>query len=140
MEQQIKIPITPTLQGIAREVEWMGFSFWYHDKQEAEMLCRIWMLDNESNRLENADLAQGRTVRISISNRNRVTEQGVTIAIPTEENGTQEAWNNGIPEYDFYFGAFMLQANGTPLDVILGSMQLMAQIKDENNLTRFDRP
>lgn len=134
INQTIKIPITPTLQGIAREVEWTGFSYWYHKRQEAEMLCEIWMLDNEGNRLENIDLAQGRTVRISISNRNRVTEQGVTISPESED------WVNGIPEYDFYFNAFMLQANGTPLDVIIGSLQLMAQLKDENNLTRFDRP
>jgi len=140
MEQQIKIPITPTLQGIAREVEWVGFPNWDHETKEAEMKCRIWLLDDKGNRMENADLAQGRTVRISISNRNRVTNEGITIPMPTEENDTQEAWNNGIPEYDFYFNAFMLQANGTPLDVILGSMQLMAQLKDENNLTRFDRP
>jgi hypothetical protein len=140
INQTIKISITPTLQDIAREVEWVGFSYWYHDRQEAEMLCRIWMIDSEGNRLKNADLAQGRTVRISISNRNRVTSEGVTIPMPTEENKMQEAWDNGIPEYDFYFGAFMLQADGTPLDVIVGSLQLMAQLKDENNLTRFDRP
>lgn len=134
MTQEIKIPITPTLQGIAREVSFTGFSFWYHDRQEAEMLCRVWLLDSDGEKLQNADIRQGRTVRIEISNRNRVDANGIVIEPPTEENDTSEQWKAGIPEYDFYFGAFMLNPQGTPLDVILQAMQVLAQFN------RFDRP
>lgn len=126
-DQEIKIPITPTLGGIDREVEFTGFSFWYHDRQDAEMLCRVWLLDAEGNRLENADIQQGRTVRIEISNRNRVTAEGIVIAPDTPE------WEQGIPEYDFYFGAFMLNPEGTPLQVILQAITTLAQFN------RFDR-
>ena len=133
MNQEIKISITPTLQGIAREAEFAGFSFWYHDRQEAEMLCKVWLLDEQGNQLENVDVRQGRTVRISISNNNRVTPEGVTINPETPE------WQNGIPEYDFYFNAFMLSPQGSPVQVILGALQIMATLQDENGLTRFDR-
>ena len=134
INQEIFIPITPTVEGIKRIVKFEGFNFWYHTRKIAEMSCSIWMVNNDNQPIKNLDLNQGRAIRIEISNNNRVTEQGITIAPNSID------WQNGIPEYDFYFSAFMLQANGTPLDVILGSMQLMAQLKDENNLTRFDRP
>jgi len=128
MTQEIKIPISPTLQGVAREAEFAGFSFWYHDRQEAEMLCRVWLLDSEGNRIENADIQQGRVVRIEISNRNRVNEQGIVIEPDSEE------WQAGVPEYDFYFNAFMLNPEGTPLQVIIQAVQILAQFN------RFDRP
>jgi hypothetical protein len=128
MTQEIKIPITPTLQGIAREAEFTGFSFWYHDRQEAEMLCRVWLINSEGNRIENADIQQGRVVRIEISNRNRVNEQGIVLDPNSEE------WQLGIPEYDFYFSAFMLNTESTPLQVIIQAMQILAQFN------RFDRP
>lgn len=125
--QTIKIPITPTLGGIAREVEFTGFSFWYHDRQEAEMLCKVWLVDEQGQRVQNADIQQGRTVRIEISNRNRVTAEGIVI----DHNAPE--WQQGIPEYDFYFGAFMLNTEATPLQVILQAMTTLAQFN------RFDR-
>jgi hypothetical protein len=128
MEQQIKIPITPTVEGIARIAAFEGFGFWYHSRQKAEMICSVWMVDSEGNIIESIDLNQGRWVRIEISNVNRVTEQGIVIP-PDDPNLA-----NGIPEYDFYFGAFMLNPQGTPLDVIVQAMIIL------NQFNRFDRP
>ena len=133
MTQTIEINITPTLAGIPRKVEFTGFSFWYHDKKEAEMLCKVWLLDENGELLENADLKQGRVVRIEISNRNRVDQNGVLIEPPTEENDTSVAYENGIPEYDFYFNAFMLNPNGTPVEVITQAITILSQYN------RFDR-
>ena len=133
MTQEIKIQIQPTLQGIPRVVEFIGFSFWYHDRKEAEMLCKVWLLDDQGQPIQNADIQQGRTVRVEISNRNRVNEQGVVIEPPTEENDTSEEWEKGIPEYDFYFTAFMLNPEGAPVNIILQAMQQLAFYN------RFDR-
>jgi hypothetical protein len=127
MEQKIIIPISPTLGGMLREVEWVGFSYWYHDKQEAEMLCKVWLLDDQGNRLQNVDIQQGRVVRIEISNRNKVDVNGLVI------EPTDSAWENGIPEYDFYFGAFMLDPQGTPIQVISQALQVL------ENFNRFNR-
>lgn len=126
INQEVKIKISPTVGGIERFVHWNGFSFWYHERQEAEMLCTVVLMENEE-RVQNPDLVQDRTVRIEISNRNRVGQNGVVIAPDTPE------WEQGIPEYDFYFGAFMLNPEGTPLQVILQAITTLAQFN------RFDR-
>jgi hypothetical protein len=125
MNQEIKIKISPTVGGIERHVHWNGFSYWYHERQEAEMLCTVVLMQNDE-RVQNPDLVQDRTVRIEISNRNRVTQEGVLIPPPSEENDTSEAWATGIPEYDFYFGSFMMNQEMTSLQVIMYALSQLA--------------
>jgi hypothetical protein len=119
MNQEVKIKISPTVGGIERFVHWNGFSYWYHERQEAEMLCTVVLIQNDE-RVENPDLVQDRTVRIEISNRNKVTQDGVLIELNTPE------WATGIPEYDFYFGSFMMNQEMTSLQVIMYALSQLA--------------
>jgi hypothetical protein len=119
INQEVKIKISPTVGGIERFVHWNGFSYWYHERQEAEMLCTVVLMQNEE-RVKNPDLVQDRTVRIEISNRNKVTEDGVLI--PPDD----EKWATGMPEYDFYFGSFMMNQEMTSLQVIMYALSQLA--------------
>jgi hypothetical protein len=119
INQEVKIKISPTVGGIERFVHWNGFSYWYHERQEAEMLCTVVLMQNDE-RVQNPDLVQDRTVRIEISNRNRVTQDGILIH-PDDEN-----WATGIPEYDFYFGSFMMNQEMTSLQVIMYALSQLA--------------
>jgi hypothetical protein len=119
INQEVKIKISPTVGGIERFVHWNGFSYWYHERQEAEMLCTVVLMQNDE-RVQNPDLVQDRTVRIEISNRNRVTQEGILIPSDAPE------WATGIPEYDFYFGSFMMNQEMTSLQVIMYALSQLA--------------
>lgn len=125
MNQEIKIQITDSL-GFERWVKWCGFSNWDHERQEAEMLCKVILIDGE-NKVSNADIQQDRLVRIEISNRNRVDQEGVLIPHDNEN------WATGIPEYDFYFVSFMLNNETNGVQVLMYAMTKL----DEH--LRFER-
>jgi hypothetical protein len=153
MIQPIEKPISSTtIDGhiIARKVRFEGIQYFEYSQKHAQIIWKVFLIDTEGEYINHPDVNQGRIVLSPIVNTNRVNELGITITkeyimSQNPQNFEEESsleyntrinelynneWNNGTPEFDFYFNSLTIY----PLSIVLNqAIDLL------DSLGRFDR-
>jgi hypothetical protein len=146
----IKIRINKSPKtGLDREVRLFRLAYVDFEGKFAEIQWKVYQLDDNGNRVNHPDIAQGRVVNTPINNSNKVTPEGMLITreviISTNpiQDGESESnylnridnifnnvYQNGIPEFDFWLKILTT----LPLPIALTQA---AQLLD--HFGRFDR-